>query len=160
MGSQTVNKNRNPLNIKNDPKHPWKGSIGTDSRGHAVFEREADGLRAAVRSLAAKYAAGKKTLLAIISSWAPASDTIGSIKGNAPNSPREYATFCARWLGIGVEVDARLFDSRGAPQDIERLVVLVDAMNSFENGLDSKLATSTILEGIALYLRDFVEAKG
>lgn len=148
----------NPLWIKNDKRNPWKGSTGTDARGHAIFSAPEWGIRAAVRSLAAKYAAGKRSLLAICSSWAPSSDTQGSIPGGTPNNPSEYATFCARWLDVGVNTDLQLFDERGTPRDIERVYLLVDAMAQYEHGRGYVLPSSALLMGIALYLRDFVEA--
>ena len=61
-------KNRNPLNIKSIANNePWKGQIGTDSQGHAIFSSFSYGLRAAALTLRAydrKY--GLNTLEGII----------------------------------------------------------------------------------------------
>ncbi|MCR4667226.1 MAG: hypothetical protein K5657_08020 [Desulfovibrio sp.] len=52
-------KNRNPLNVKSmSVNEPWKGQIGTDSQGHAIFSTFSYGIRAAaltLRSYAKKY---------------------------------------------------------------------------------------------------------
>ena len=62
-------KNRNPLNVKNiGINEPWKGQVGTDSQGHAVFSTFSYGIRAAaltLRSYALKY--GINTIEGIIS---------------------------------------------------------------------------------------------
>jgi|SRR5215467_4833978 len=95
MPQNTVGiRNKNYLNVKNNPADPWQGSIGTDPHGHTVFSAPEYGLRAAVmtmRSYWFKYALN--TVAEILSRWAPANDTIGSIPGAPKNSPKEYTGF-------------------------------------------------------------------
>ena len=61
-------KNRNPMNVKSIAvNEPWKGQIGTDSQGHAIFSSFSYGLRAAamtLRSYALRY--GINTIEGII----------------------------------------------------------------------------------------------
>lgn len=150
------NSRRNPLNVKNNLKNPWKGSDATDSRSHAVFKDEADGWRAAWKTLAAKYAAGKRTLRSIISSWAPKSDTIGSIPGNMANNPDEYAETIAHWCGINPDQDLDLFKADGKPGDIELLLMIGQSMERYENG--TALNTQSLgksIEGLGRYICDF-----
>lgn len=46
-------RNRNPLNVKARKTDPWKGQVGVDKFGHAVFESYEYGVRAAALTLRA-----------------------------------------------------------------------------------------------------------
>lgn len=151
-------KSKNPLNVKQTRPHdPWRGTIGVDSRGHVQFDDEIFGIRAAVRTLAAKYNKGKVTIAAIIADWAPASDTIGSIPGNPQNDPGEYAAFVAERMGWAVDVRLGLFEPSGRTRWPGLLIDMLEAMIEYENGVGTHLPMSKILHGIAEYYRDFVE---
>lgn len=154
-----TNRNRNPLNVKQNPANRWRGAPGMDERGHAVFENEAWGIRAAVRTLAQKYANGKQTLIAITSDWAPKSDTQGSVPGNPPNNPVKYAAFVAARLPYDEMQVLPLFERGGAIRDYTLLVHLIRAMATYENGHDYVLRDSWIMEGIGLYLKTYVEGR-
>jgi hypothetical protein len=122
-----------------------------------VFGNDADGIRAMVRTLAAKAANGKTSIGQICADWAPSSDTIGSIKGNAPNSPQEYARFIGRSVMCEPSFSLELFGAGGTILKLDLLIGLIRAMDRYENGEGSTLKMSDILKGIAMYLEDFVE---
>lgn len=48
-----ASRNNNPMNVKTPGKKRWKGQIGQDKFGHAVFETEEHGLRAGAMVLRA-----------------------------------------------------------------------------------------------------------
>ena len=90
-------RNNNYLNVKNG-KDPWQDAGGrpsrTDGRGHAVFTDPAYGVRAGIillRSYFFKH--NLRTIAEILSRWAPATDTVGSLPNAPRNSPLEYSTF-------------------------------------------------------------------
>lgn len=125
-------RNNNPLNVKGTE---WRGQVGTDNRGHAVFSSQAWGARAAIvllRTYWTKYEL--RTVAAILSRWAPATDTVGSIPGAPPNSPREYAEFVHQRTGIAPTEPLRLFDDQWRIDDGEQLAALLSAMAAYENG--------------------------
>lgn len=146
---------RNPLCIKGFDQ--WKGMIGIDARGHAIFLTIENGIRAAVRTLAQKARDGKTSIAAICGDWAPIDDTIGSIPGAPANSPTEYANYVSTVLEVRTETPLGIFGANGTIQDYERLVMLIVAMAQFENSHWSP-RVSEILGGIAQYQADFVEA--
>lgn len=123
-------RNKNYLNVKT---RVWKGCIGVDSRNHAIFDDPAWGLRAAIITLRTYWNRHNlRTVAEILSRWAPVSDTVGSMPGAPPNSPREYSEFVQRRTGIKPNEKLRLF--KGAKvDDAEQLKALVKAMASFEN---------------------------
>lgn len=142
----------NPGNVKNEPFSNWQGSIGVDSRGLAIFTdmdghmAQAWGVRAMVRTLARKAANGKRSLSEIIRDWAPADDP------EAHNDPEEYAATVAKWMGVDVDRDLCIFGTRGDVIDYNKLVKIIAAIATYENGHDYKLSVSKILDGIELYL--------
>jgi hypothetical protein len=143
-----MNRNNNPLNIKQDPRDPWKGSHGTDARGHAVFDSPMYGVRAAMMSLDAKWRNGKRSLYRICADWAPVDDTIGSIAGNPPNDPSEYACFCADYLG-DVAPDESLRNPREEPAQWCRVM---RAMARYDMGEDCPW--DVIFDGVALWANE------
>lgn len=164
------NERNNPLNIKGDPKDPWRGSTGIDDKGHFVFADPADGIRAAVRSIQQKYNNGKHTVRAIIRDWAPVSDTIGSEEGAPANDPDGYAKTVAIWMRIDPDEDLGLFAIGGPDVTdtwfpgiwIGKLVALVAAMSIFENGHKAPLLPMhKVYSGLAKFQADFIDnAKG
>lgn len=148
----TGQRNNNPLNVKailSGTK--WKGQVDKDSRGHAIFQGVEYGWRAAVsllRTYHKKY--GLTTIRGIISRWAPATDTIGSIPGAPQNSPSAYAKFVARHMGIQADDDLHLFDSSGRVEDHEALVALCEAMSIYENGHSFRVSLPELEAGIRL----------
>ncbi len=150
-------RNHNPGNVKQDPKNPWLGSTGMDERGHAIFSSEALGWRAFYRTLAAKWLAGKRTLRHIVESWAPASDTIGSIPGSPPNDPERYARFVARETSLPHDARLDLFDERGYPLDDTAILDIARAMVKYEHGADAEWSESQMYLGLAMYVHDWPE---
>ena len=144
-----MNKENNPLNIKNNPANRWAGSLGENAVGTAIFSSPSMGVRAAMRCLQKKYLAGKTTLLAIISDWAPADDTQGSLPGRPANDPADYA----RYVGdrIGFSIDEKLPD----PSDVLAWARIVKAMSHYEMGVDCPW--SEVLIGVGLWAHEFLE---
>lgn len=151
-------RNNNPGNVKNDPANPWQGSVGTDAQGHAVFESEADGVRAMIRNLAQYARAGRRCLLAICRAWAPASDTVGSLAGRPANNPIEYAEFLADRLNFPLTADLPIFDVGGNVVDMDMLKDLIDAMTEYEQGAGVRPRRLSFLKGLLAYTEDFIES--
>lgn len=161
----------NPLNVKNDPDDPWAGSIGTDPAGHAQFSMVSFGVRAALRTMYRKMHnpdARKDTLRLLIGGhpnddppysqgWASADDTIGSIAGNPPNDPDDYAMFVALHAGIGTDEKLHLFTQPGAliEDQISLTLRIFRAMSQYENGTAYRDKLSDLLLGTARYQLDF-----
>lgn len=146
---------KNPMCLKAFDQ--WKGMIGVDARGHAIFLTMQNGIRAAVRVLAQKARNGKNSIVAICADWAPADDTIGSIPGAPANDPDEYAHYVAMVMEASTDAPLGIFGANGTILDYMRLVTLIIAMSQFENSHWSP-KVSEILGGIAEYQADFVEA--
>jgi len=129
-------RNKNLLNVKGTG---WKYSKGQDSRGHNVFPSFPKGLRAGIITLRSYWTRHKKRTIAdILSRWAPVSDTIGSLPGAPPNSPRNYSLFVSSRMKHEPTAPLSLFDESGQVSDKEQLFELVAAMAAYENyaGLD------------------------
>src|SRR5215207_4164121 len=98
-------RNNNYLNVKNG-SDPWQDAEGkpsqTDERGHAVFTDPAYGVRAGITLLRSYFFKHNlRTIAEILSRWAPASDTVGSLPNAPQNSPAEYSAFVAARVGVG-----------------------------------------------------------
>lgn len=127
-------RNKNLLNVKQNPKNPWKFSTGYDDRMHTIFPGYAKGLRAGIKLLSIYWTKHKKRTIAdILSRWAPASDTIGSLPGAPPNSPKEYSLFVASRMDVSPNVTLDLFNNDGSVSDADQLYNLVAAMSAYEN---------------------------
>lgn len=66
-------KNRNPLNIRYNPKNNWRGQISQNA-GFCVFSHEAYGFRAAYKLITSYIGNGFNTIEKIITRWAPPSE--------------------------------------------------------------------------------------
>ena len=98
--------NNNPCNIK-AVRTPWKGQVGTDKHGHAVFDEPAHGIRAAANVLI-NY------------------DTLNGVVGRFCTGNREqYVAYLSRRLGLRPDES---FDV------LARLPELLQAMARFESG--------------------------
>jgi hypothetical protein len=127
-------RNKNYLNVKNNPSNPWKGSISTDSRGHAKFSDPAWGIRAAIMVLRTYWFTYRlRTVAQILSRWAPSSDTIGSIVGAPANSPVEYTRFVCGRMGFAANQPLRLFKADRTLDNFRQLKALVESMAEYEN---------------------------
>lgn len=125
-------KNNNPLNVKGKG---WQGQTGTDSRGHAIFKAPEWGVRAAIVLLRTYwFTHGLTSIAAILSRWAPVSDTIGSLPNAPKNSPADYSRFVARRVDESPTERLRLFKKDRTLDDTDQLKDLVEAMASYEIG--------------------------
>lgn len=125
-------RNKNYLNVKGSG---WKGQTGQDSRGHAIFPSPEYGIRAGIvllRTYWFKY--NLRTIAAILSRWAPASDTVGSLPGAPKNSPAEYSRFVSKRVGVGPTVPLNLFRPDRSLQNVKQLKAVVEAMAAYEIG--------------------------
>lgn len=147
--SSTGQRNKNPLNVKGSDN--WRGVVGRDGRGHCIFSDPAYGWRAALITLRTYYMTHKlRSIYAILSRWAPVSDTIGSIPGAPSNSPSAYAKFVAKRMGVGINDKLPLFDRRGKIKDGVILRELVKAMAVYENGVSYRPVEADLDSGFAL----------
>jgi hypothetical protein len=106
-------RNNNPGNLKYGT--PWKGVVGVDPKGFAIFDTMENGVRALGKDLTAKQNRGLNTIREIIYVYAPPSDN---------NPTPSYVNKVAEWVGIG-------------PDDVlipDDLPALISAVIRFENG--------------------------
>tara|TARA_R110000796_G_C14571530_1_gene435811 strand:- start:44587 stop:45246 length:660 start_codon:yes stop_codon:yes gene_type:complete len=147
LADRTGVRHNNPLNIKSGA---WKGKTGSDSRGHSIFKAPAWGVRAAAINLRSYFnKRGLNTVAKILSRWAPTSDTIGSIPGAPPNSPRDYALFVQKRTGLTPNKRLHLFTGNQVDDPIQ-LGSLISAMAEYEIGAGFRLHQATIDRGLAL----------
>ncbi|HVF67195.1 MAG TPA: peptidoglycan DD-metalloendopeptidase family protein [Pyrinomonadaceae bacterium] len=156
-------RNKNYLNIKNTQGSPWMDAggreSGTDSRGHAVFTDPAYGIRAGILQLRAYFFKHNlRTIAEILSRWAPASDTIGSLPGAPKNSPAEYSAFVAKRMGIGFNQKLDIFKEDKSVGNISRLRDLFYAMSAYEIGNDFKVPDDEFVAGLELVQQGITSA--
>jgi murein DD-endopeptidase MepM/ murein hydrolase activator NlpD len=147
-------RNKNYLNIKNSGSL-WMDAggqeSGTDSRGHAVFTDVAYGVRAGILQLRSYFFKhNRRTIAEILSRWAPASDTIGTLPGAPMNSPAEYSAFVAKRMGIGYNDTLDIFNADQSVGNISRLRDLFFAMAAYEIGHDFKVPEDEFTAGLKL----------
>lgn len=139
----------NPLNVKAPSPAYWQRQAGRDDRGHAIFSDPADGARAAVVLLRTYWRQHQlRTVAAILSRWAPSTDTIGSIPGAPPNSPAGYAEFVRRATGLLPNQTLSLFRPDAKTDDHLQLIALLGAMAEYEVGSGFRVALWIWVEGI------------
>jgi hypothetical protein len=150
-------RNNNYLNVKNKLSDPWNDAGGkpsrTDEHGHAAFSSPAFGVRAGILQLRAyflKHTPKRQTINAIISEWAPADDTEGSIAGNRPNDPSTYAKFVGKEMGVGVDDKLELFNPDSTIEDVHQLRALFYAMAANEIGNNFKVPDEDFNAGLEL----------
>ena len=125
-------RNKNYLNVKGSG---WKGQTGSDSRGHAIFKTPEWGIRAGIVLLRTYwFTHNLRSIAAILSRWAPASDTVGSLPNAPKNSPKEYSGFVAKRMGISATESLRLFNKDRTLNDAKQLKSLFEAMAAYEIG--------------------------
>lgn len=111
-------KNKNPLNIKSMGKQKWRGQVGTDEFGHAIFSSWEHGLRAAGFTLKA-YARwhGVDTITGLV-------DRFCEAKGKIRD---KYISFiCTK---LKVKPDEKI-------DFVKRMPELLRVMARFESGMD------------------------
>lgn len=142
---------KNPLNVK-APRTPyWQGQIGRDSRGHAKFKSPAHGVRAAALLLRTYWRRHRlRTVAAILSRWAPVTDSVGSLPGAPANSPKEYAEFVEKRTGLHPMEALEMFWEDGTIRDKTQLKKLLKAMAEYEIGAGFNLHDKTINQGLDL----------
>lgn len=117
-------RNNNPGNLKAGT--PWKGAVGVDRAGFAIFDTMANGVRALGMDLTAKMNRGLNTISEILDVYAPASE----------NPTATYKAKLAEWVGVGIH----------DPLNGHHLPNLIDGIIRFENG--KRLDQNTIYAGI------------
>jgi hypothetical protein len=142
-----------PTNVVNCTRNPWLDSrvvdtlevggktydVMMDKRGHAYFNTQDFGVRAAVKTILAKYRNNKKTLADIIADWAPSDDTQGSEPNRPANDPVDYASTVASWIDVPSHKDLYLI--AGNLPCPGKIKIVGQAMERFETG------TKIFLEG-------------
>ena len=159
------NSRNNPGNVKSFVEGEWIGQVDTDDKHHIIFSKDWEGIRCMCRCLLQKYKAGKKNVLDILNSWAPTTDTQGSVEGAPPNDPTEYAKGVVSFMNVmGCNVqhhdDLKLLDKDNQLTDIgvNTLIILIQAMDIYENrGCTGwhNIKKSDMLVGVASYLKSF-----
>ncbi|MEO0811384.1 MAG: hypothetical protein AAFY60_00880, partial [Myxococcota bacterium] len=153
LGTTLGLRNNSPWNMKGTG---WEGASGADERGHSRFDDAAYSARAAAYQLLLYYtgesrAAGRvplRTLEEIFGTYAPESDTVGSLPGRPRNDPNAYAQWVAEQMGIRPDADIRLVDGRGRI-DPAVAVPLLLAIARYENVRSLELPDGLIEEGLS-----------
>jgi len=155
-------RNHNWLNIKQVEGVAWRGSTGEDARGHAIFEAPEWSIRAGIRLLRSYRRSGLNTMRGIISRWAPATDTLGSVAGSKSfNDPRGYAAFVSQRAQVTMDEPLDLFEADGkalSKRGLEKLPRILNAMCIYElghaatKGMDYRV----IERGVAIYVSETV----
>lgn len=84
-------KNRNPGNLRANPKVKWRGQISVDAKGFAIFDDDVNGLRAIIIDLHTGYVRDHQvSILGLIAEYAPPVE----------NDTKKYARFVADRLGV------------------------------------------------------------
>lgn len=135
--------------VKSPGNDRWLGQVGQDDRGHAQFRHPVFSCRAACRILARYFERGARTLQDVFQRYAPESDTVGSLPGQAANNPHAYAKFVAQKCGISPFEPAALFDGDGHVEDAAMLRNALRAMAWYESNVEA--SCDVIGAGIALY---------
>lgn len=144
----------NYLNLKQGST-PWLDAggkdSGRDSKGHAIFTNPAYGIRAGIIQLRSYFFRhNRKTIAEILERWAPVTDTIGSLPGAPPNSPREYSIYVAGRMGISYNQRLEIFDDDQTIGNISQLRELFFAMAAYEVGDGFKVPTGEFNAGLEL----------
>jgi hypothetical protein len=109
------------------------------------------GLRAGILNLRTYwFSYGLHTVKGIISRWAPADDTIGSILANPKNNPSEYTDFVCEQTNLGPTQELELFRPDKTLGNVENLWRLISAMAKFENSADFTFPRGEFLEALKL----------
>lgn len=141
-------RHKNLLNVKGTG---WLYSEGRDSRGHNIFPTYAKGLRAGIITLRTYWVKHqKRSIAAILSRWAPASDTVGSLPGAPANSPLDYSRFVGERMGVAPTATLALFHDDGTVRDRDQLFALVSAMAAYENAAGLVLPREIFDEALSL----------
>lgn len=117
-------RNNNPGNLKAGT--PWKGAIGMDSKGFAIFDTMENGVRALGKDLTAKINRGLDTIRKILYVYAPPSE----------NPTANYVAKVSEWAGVHPD----------EPLEARHLPDVMDAIIRFEQG--KRLDRRTINAGI------------
>lgn len=146
--------NNNYLNLKNGTSR-WMDADGkeskTDSRGHAVFTDPVYGVRAGILLLRTYFFTHNlRTIAEILSRWAPATDTEGSIPGGKPNQPLEYSNFVSKRMGIRFDQKLELFNEDKSIGNVGQLRELFFAMAANEIGGGFKVPLKDFNAGLEL----------
>jgi len=152
-----ASQNKNPLCVK-QVAGGWKGSIGVDAQGHAVFGETADGIRAGTRCIQQRWLTGRTTIRLLIGPapgmghGKPWTAKIGDIEG--------YIRAVATYMQILADKKLKLFlpDGYCNLPWIPTLINLEEAMAEVESGHDFCPPLSDWLDGIVRFQRNFPEA--
>ena len=158
----------NPGNVKGRIKNtvtgkyhyiPWKGALDkdypggvrVDKAGHAIFDTPAWGYRALIRNLRSYQREGHfSSLYQTFRTYAPKTDTIGSIPGAKPNDPDGYARFVADRVAMRPDKPFEIFLG-GKIVKPELLKELVQAIVVMENGHRFNFDEAAYADGVRLY---------
>jgi hypothetical protein len=125
-------RNNNPGNLRSTKQY-WKGQVGEDSSGFAVFSEALWGIRAMVLQLL-RYqdTYGLRSPLRIISRWAPPSE----------NKTLTYAKYIAEGFGADLEYELDLWN----PWTMEKLVNLIITYENGQNPYPQEIIQGAVLE--------------
>ena len=120
-------KNRNPLNIRYNPKNNWRGQISQNA-GLCVFSHEAYGFRAAYKLITSYIGNGYNTIEKIITRWAPPSE----------NDTEAYIKAVLKLSGLGGNENIPRPNRFRNFERLEKTICLIRAMTCVECGIPWK----------------------
>lgn len=122
-------RNKNPLNIRNNPANNWKGKTGVDDKDFVVFENEVYGIRAAAKILQSYASRGIVSIKDILNTFAP----------KIENPTDNYVRFVSQRLNVSPDYEP----------SFNEYPALLYAMTEFETGL-TPYDLQTFKQGVSL----------
>ena len=116
-------KNRNPGNLRANPRITWDGQVAVDDKGFVVFASDVKGLRADIIDLHTHYIRDLETcVLTLIASYAPPNE----------NDTKAYVEFVCERLDVEAR-DTLAFDRRTADALIRAIVKIEQGVQPYDD---------------------------
>lgn len=136
-------------NIRGDDL--WLGAIGHDANGEIIFDTQQHGVRVMCRCIQQAVNAGRDTVRRLITGGDDPSKAWTATAADWP----DYIEFVL--AGARLKEDSWLVPIFGGHVDYATLGMIIRAMAEFEHGVGFTIPTSVLLEGIAMFSRDFLK---
>jgi len=116
-------KNRNPGNLRGNPRITWDGQVAIDDKDFVVFASDVKGLRADIIDLHTHYIRDKEVcVLTLIGSYAPPVE----------NDTKGYVEFVCERLNVEAR-DTLVFDRRTADALIRAIVRIEQGIQPYDD---------------------------
>ncbi len=126
-------KNKNPGNIRFNPKTDWKGQEGQDNRGFVIFDTDINGIRADVINIHTHWSRdGQNTIRKLIQSYAPPTE----------NNTANYIDFVVTKVGKPADETIEAFTKLLALSMMKAIIAIEQGVQPYDDttlyaGIDS-----------------------